>query len=799
MKFSITKHRFVATSLLVSAACFATQPTWAAYLLEEIIVVARKKEESLQDVPATITAFGRESLQRLNINDIKDMTELVPSFQSSQNGSGAGGSMYLRGIGSNYVEGAFDSTIAMNFDDIVANSSRLIAQGNLDIAQIEILKGPQSLYFGKGASAGVISIRSADPGDEFEGSVRIAYETEEEGVTLEGVLSGPLSETLGARLAVRSMEIDQVVENTLPGVALSERGEESSDARLTLVWDPADNFSANLKLSVSEYENDGPLSFTDNSCAGAGPQPSLYPQSSALAFPIVIFNSYDCVLGDQRIQLGDQNSIVNQPGGQPGNNNGVPYGKQELNLARLKLVWQINESLKLTSITSQLDLQEQGFDCFAVDTNGSNCLVSENTVDSFAQELRLTGNISNNLEFLLGVYYQDRNLVHQNSQDAISIPVLFSILAGSPLAAIDPFTGFTFDWIKRHPTAHKTRSYFGSLEWQINDQWSLTVGGRYSDEEKQNFYTTPFVHAAFGLVLPGAAASSGFSVPISFDDTNFSPEASLVYAANDQTNYYIAYKTGFKSGGVSYSQLPFLTDFFALASGDTSALVFDSETSEGFEIGLKSYLLDGDLLVNATLYSYEYDNLQNQQLNPATFEFVTFNAGAVDNIGLEADMAYQTSIDGFSLRGSFAYTDTEYSSRFVNIAGVDLNGRTRQNAPAVTFNLGADYLKPLNNGLQAYLGATLYYSDDYTTSTAQQGTVNDFVQESYWRTDVVASIGPQDGKWELSLTGRNLGDEIYTVDTNGRPGSIPNALGQIDQVHFVNRGRQLFLEGTFRF
>ena len=288
-------------------------------------------------------------------------------------------------------------------------------------------------------------------------------------------------------------------------------------------------------------------------------------------------------------------------------------------------------------------------------------------------------------------------------------------------------------------------------------------------------------------------------MPIAFDDSNFSPEASLAYSPNEQINYYLAYKTGFKSGGVSYSQLPFLTDFFKLASEDTSALVFDSETSKGFEVGVKSYLMNDNMRINATLYSYEYDNLQNQQLNPATFEFVTFNAGAVSNKGLEADMAYQTSVEGLSLRGSFAYTDTEYSSRFVNISGIDLNGQTRQNAPALSFNLGMDYLKPLSNGLEAYFGATLYYSDDYTTSTAQQGTVNDFVQESFWRSDVVASIGAQNGQWQLSLAGRNLGDQIYTVDTTGRPGSLPNAQGQIDQVHFVNRGRQLFLEGIFRF
>jgi len=766
--------------------------------LEEIVVVARKKAESLQEVPITIKAFDEVTLERLNINDVKDIAEQVPTFQVLQRGSGAGAALYLRGIGSNSNDPAFDSAIALNFDDVVSNSSRLISQGNLDVQQVEILKGPQSLYFGKGATAGVVSIRSQDPGDKFEGSMRAAYEAEEDGVTIEGVLSAPLSNTFGARLAFRKITIDEIATNTFAGAVNRQRGEESNDARLTLAWAPSSNFSANLKLSRSEYRNDGSLSFADIGCVGSRPQPGVYPQASALAVPIVVPNGNDCILGDQRIQVADQNAIVNQQGGQPGNNNGVPYGSQDFDLARLKLNWEIGDALTLTSITSQFELAEQGFDCFAYDTNGSNCIVTENTADAFAQELRLSGRFSDNLEFMLGAYYQDRDLVHTIYQDALSVPVLLSILGGSPLAARDPVTGYTIDWIKRHPTAHKTKSYFGSVSWDLTEHWNLTAGGRYSDEEKQNIYSTPFVHAGFGLLLPGATATSGFSVPIDFADTEFSPEVSLSYVPDQHTHYYLAYKTGFKSGGVSYSQLPFLADYFALLGGDFSALLFESETSEGFELGMKSTRLNGDLRVNASLYRYIYEDLQNQQFNSTTFVFTTFNAGKVENKGLELDGLYQVS-DALSLRGVIAFTDTEYTSDFINIAGINLNGQARQNAPDVAFNTGFDYVRPLNNGLQAYLGATVHYTDDYTTSTSQQGSPNEFVQDAVWRGDLVVAIGDVDDSWSVSLVGRNITDEVYTVETVGRPGAIPNALGERDQAHFINRGRQVFIEGRFRF
>lgn len=789
--------RSVAFVLILGLIMVSCDVTFAEPL-EEIVVVARKKEESVQSVPGTIQVMDQARLEQLNINDIKDIAEQVPTFQVLQRGSGAGAALYLRGIGSNSNDPAFDSAIALNFDDVVSNSARLISQGNLDTRQVEILKGPQSLYFGKGATAGVVSIRSQNPGDEFEGHVRAAYETEEGGTTLEGVLSGPITDTIGARLALRTIDIDQIAENTFAGAANSERGEESKDARFTLAWNPNDRFSANLKLSTSEYRNDGSLSFADIGCVGNTPQPGVYPQASALAVLIIVPNGNDCILGDQRIQVADQNSIVNQPGGQPGNNNGVPYGSQDFDLARLKLDWTISDSLSLTSVTSQFDLAEQGFDCFAYDTSGSNCIVTENTAEAFAQELRLAGRLPSNVEFMLGVYYQDRDLVHTIYQDALSIPVLFSFLAGSPQAAIDPFTGFTFDWIKRHPTAHETKSFFGSISWDISEQWNLTAGGRYSDEEKQNIYSTPFVHAGIGALLPGAAATSGFNVPISFADTEFSPEVSLSYRPDQQTSYYLAYKTGFKSGGVSYSQLPFLADYFALLRGDTSALVFDSETSAGFELGMKATRLNGDLRLNAALYRYVYEDLQNQQFDATTFVFTTFNAGEVENQGLELDAIYRVN-DALSVRGLFAYTDTKYSTEFVNIAGADLNGQTRQNAPKLAFNAGLDYVKPLNNGLQIKLGATVHYTDDYTTSTSQQSSPNQFTQDSFWRADAVASIGDQDGKWSLSLVGRNLSDEVYTIETVGRPGAVPNSLGERDQAHFINRGRQLFIEGNYRF
>ena len=175
-----------------------------------------------------------------------EMANRIPNFVIVKGASGGGGSLRLRGIGTSNISAAFDSAIALNIDGVVNNSMRLVLNSFMDLQQVELLKGPQSLYYGKSASAGVLTMRSNDPGAEFEADVSVSYESEQDTTTVFGVISGPLTENFGARLALQNKKTDELFKNTAPGVEQTKRGEESFDARLTTIWEPTDSLDARL-------------------------------------------------------------------------------------------------------------------------------------------------------------------------------------------------------------------------------------------------------------------------------------------------------------------------------------------------------------------------------------------------------------------------------------------------------------------------------------------------------------------------------------------------------------------------
>ena len=192
---SLSVAAFIACSLPQTPSALAAEATE----LEEVLVTARRVEETLQSIPLTASVLDSNTLERNLVSAIEDMGRLVPNMQVVTTANGSSSAIYLRGIGSSTISEAFDPAVALNIDGVVLSASRMIRAGQLDMKQIEVLKGPQSLYLGKSATAGVISVLSNDPGDEVEVMLRAAYEPEHEETRLEGMLSGPVGVIVGAR------------------------------------------------------------------------------------------------------------------------------------------------------------------------------------------------------------------------------------------------------------------------------------------------------------------------------------------------------------------------------------------------------------------------------------------------------------------------------------------------------------------------------------------------------------------------------------------------------------------------
>ena len=251
-----------------------------------IIVQARRQAETLQEVPVTVSVISGEVLEKYGVDQIADVVGRVPTLNVQVGGSGSGGQISLRGVGSSNISAAFDSAVAFDFDGVQVSTMRLVQAGFFDTAQIDVLKGPQSLFFGKSASAGVFSIRSAQPTSTWEIGAKASYEFEEKGYVIGGYISGPVSDTLGIRLAAQYNDIDEYVELQPGTPAVNQfRGQTNFVGRATLAWEPDDTFDANLKVQYVKNEGDGAVQHSDINCGPNGVADGVYLLSGGLILP----------------------------------------------------------------------------------------------------------------------------------------------------------------------------------------------------------------------------------------------------------------------------------------------------------------------------------------------------------------------------------------------------------------------------------------------------------------------------------------------------------------------------------
>lgn len=747
-----------------------------------IVVTARRRDEALQDVPIAIASIGGDALEKSQITKPEALAARVPTLNIAVGGSGSGGQLSLRGIGSSNVSAAFDSAVALDFDGVVLSSMRLVQAGFFDVAQIDVLKGPQSLYFGKSATAGVLSIRSADPTSTFEASLRGSYEFEEEGYTVEGYISGPIGDTLGYRIAGRYNKVDELYFNAAPGVANPYRGEENVNLRGTLEWEPSDSFKFNIKANYVSHENDGEIRHTQIFCGPNGvPDPLVL-----LGGAVVVPPGYDCNSFDNTFWLPDSAAPLGMMAPPDmDNNGGVPFNETDIYLIRSRADIALQDNLSLAIVTGYFDFESRGQDFYGYGgVFGVGTDLNHNRTEQFSQEIRLTSDNSGPFNWLLGGFYERRDILFEAAQDAVNISFL----------APDPVTGATFDWRRQHYTTTDAYSAFGSVMFEPTDRLELSAGLRYTKEEKTNQIEVPFVHA----VLTGPPFNflpSGFQSPqIRFEDDNLSPEISVKYQFSDAALAYAAYKKGFKSGGIDNSALPSSGLSDIVASGDYSQLIFGSETAEGFEVGIKSMLAQDQLRLNLSLFNYVFSDLQIQSFDPVAIQYSTSNAGELRSRGGDIDLSWRSPVDGLTLAAAVAYTDAEFTESYITNAGVDLEGRSAPRAPKWSGNISFDWNIPMSNNLDLSLFGLANYSGSYF---ADATTFDDYVQNEYVTLDANISIGAPNERWRVSLIGNNLTDKIYVNQASGRP--FRQAGVGDDLALTQNRGRQVFLELAFKY
>ncbi len=801
-------------------------------VMEEVVVTARNTEETLQEVPVAITAIGRDTLDIFRIDEAEDLLSRIPALSINIGGSGASAQINLRGVGSSSISNAFDSAIALNYDGISVSTQRLLQSAFFDVEQVSVLKGPQSLYFGKAASGGVLALRSAEPTEQWEVGAKSSYEFDENGTTFGGFVSGPLSETLGFRLAAEYQTIDKfVVIDDLSPTIDNNRGLNNLVARATFDWNPTDTVNANLKVNYNRQRSQTLNGRLDVFCGGDGvPDPSIVVGGAFGATPgIDLFPaSHDCDINDGRFVSNDGNALINVvPTGSPGENRSdisQAYNDTDTYFGRLKVEADLSDTFALTVLLGYVDMDNEYNDSFnstGQNPDGSPAgLVAPfgNTLEQFTSEVRLASNFSGPFNFQVGAFWEDRDIGLITSQNAFN-PSILGALAGPTGLPFGPdaATGFTFDWLADRPIEAEALSFFVSGEFAISEKWELSGGVRYTDEDKSTSIAFPFVHS-FVTNIFGAVASGFSTDDIDFSDDEWSPEVVLRYIHNDNMSFYGAYKTGFKSGGIDNNTLPTTGTILAdLNSTDDAVrdaaaelLTFASETSEGFELGLRSQWFDRTLTLNATAFFFEYEDQQVQLFDPVLFGFDTFNAGELTTQGIDIDFAWATPIEGLSVFGAWGFLDAEVTGDLITSTGANLNGREASRAPTWSGNIAIDYETRVSDALRLRISPNFFFSDSYFAGGASRNEFDavtnpqgDFKQDSYVTIDLNVSLISDSANWRLSLIASNLTDE-QIVNTGGpapfRPapaGSPPT--GGDDQLVNLRRGRQVFVEASYNF
>jgi iron complex outermembrane recepter protein len=773
--------------------------------LDEVLVTARRTVENAQDVPVTVTALSAERLVNHDINTLEKLADALPGLILTRGNSGSGLDISLRGIGPNFSSIGIEQSVAVVVDGVYYGQGRVIDEALVDLDRIEVLKGPQALFFGKNSSAGVISITTANPGPQFEGRARLGYEFATQNPHGELVLSGPITDQLGVRLAIWGQDMlgGYVRNGAPPGTyttvdaatlgstvhyvrAPDNRdlpGESTATGRLTAMYRPGEDISVILKANA-ERDEQGGTSWNDRlwKCPGGY---STFPGSVGLRCGA----GFEIVQNPVPADIASTQADLGREGGQL-------YSRYESRA----FTAEIDSKRDSTQITSIANYQHfdyasnSDYDFTAIPAIWAG---QHNSYRAVSEELRARVKAGEAVTFLGGLYYQ-------NTASSFTQSVLF---AGSENSMADPADRY-LSLLKESATHGQTFSAYGQVTWSLRPEWEFTAGARYLRETKSSYLVQPYVNPFFTALY---AENERLGADQFF--RNVSPEVTLTWKPRLATTFYVAYRTGYKSGGFSNS-----ADDIVNSAG-VRDLTFKPETARGAELGIKATLADRTLRLNADLYHYRFSDLQVEFFNAENFALISTNAGAAIGEGAELEMQYLPAVlRGVSLHATLNYNVARYG-RFIGpcyagqtrahgcvISGPppdraalqDLSGKPTADSPHWTGAIGASFERRLATRLA--LGGSIDARCNSRYSVSPFAQPLDF-QSSYVSVDAAARV-EVGSSWQVALIGRNLTNRFvvtYATDlpsTGTAPGGVTGQLA--DQYALFAPARTVQLQVIYR-
>ena len=750
--------------------------------IEEIVVTARKREENLQDVPAAISAFSADDLAEKGVENILELENLTPNLTMNETSGLLPGSIqiFMRGIGN---DPGFDQGVGIYVDDVYLNRTNGSMLEVFDVDRIEVLKGPQGNLYGRNTIGGAVKYVTRAPSEETTGHFEVKTGSDSL-IKVKGGISGAITDNLLGGLSFSYTDRDGYQDNLFDGGEYAS--EDKTALRGTLVYHASDTLS--FKFTADIFNDDSaPVVPTRVAVQQGGPA-GLGTFAFLLGGANLFFPGSGWLKESIDVSLPSDVDNVNTAH----TTNGYDQFEIEQNNYALTVNWDLNDNWSLKSVTALRKMES----VIPFDFDGSHQVfintLHDRDLEDFSQEFQVnyTGESMN---AVFGAYYLDGeyNLLNFTEQT----PLLRVTTSHDRLSVED----------KREL---KSYSLYANVDWDINEQWQLSLGGRYTKDEKDisqisdvtvthwpvgftsltgpaplvldpvlapAFGTLPFFQfflPHFGndgsfLGLGDQVTTETFRASRAGGDewSEFTPSVKISYRPSEEMLLYAGFATGFKSGG------------FDTSGSETRVVAYEPELVDTYSLGLKSTLAEGSFRLNMELFRNEYTEkqLQSIALLPTGLESITDNVGEVTSNGAEIEILWLPPVQGLTFNLSLGYLDSDIDE-FIELQDNGTGTITEVNvadnfalgyAPETTAQAGVQYEFGLAGGSMMIGTNVAYRSEMYTDSpidlTDPFFSATESDSRSIW--NAIIAFTSESGKWRMALEGKNLNDERSLVNT----------------------------------
>jgi iron complex outermembrane recepter protein len=701
-------------ALAALAATTAQAQESAGFALEEVVVTAQKRMESTQDIPISVQAFSSGAIDKLGANNLSDLSQAAPSLDIGGLGKGSQQWMGMRGVTDFARNVGIDARMGVYIDGVFQGRSYSADVPLLGLESVELLRGPQGTLFGKNTETGAISLNTKKPTEDFEAEVGAEYGRYEMG-KVTGYINGALTDTLFASASGSYQQADGYYDNITLNKDVGDW--DTTAGRVQLRWLPSDMFDIRLSGDYTEKHSDQPLAVNADlepykTVQNLVPKDDIKAWGTALTADVFLSGDYT-----------------------------------------------------FTSISA---FRHNEFDTIGDDDYTPLELVTVNfneDSDQYSQEFRLVSPVGEKYDWVGGLYYFYNDL---SSERTVA---LGETLIASLSPALAPFAGAIAGYteVPNKITAETYAAYMHG-NYRFTPKIELTAGIRYTAESKDLDKWSQISYPNDPNVAAGLEAATGqpFTQSPGFllgainydkvtddrDDDDWSPTVGLNYFLEEEIMLYVKYARGNKSGGWNAD---FMTDGLEYFG-------YEPESVDSYEAGIKSTLFEDSLRLNAAYYYSEYDDFQVfQQVfsaggNPS---IQLTNAGAVANQGVELESVW-IPMDQLQFTLNAAYLDTNYD-KFVNQDGADYTDNELPFSPEWKIYAGAQYIQPVGSFGDLTFNIDYAYTDQQYTDPSN---VEPYIIDSYNIWNARVTLTPVSEAWEVSLWGKNLGDEEYQQQSN---------------------------------